>query len=81
MAGPEQRNRNDEGRYESEHEVNRNDVFEAMEPLEPYSTRELADELEAPRRTIFKYLEELHELGKIRKKKPGPRSAVWIRGK
>lgn len=80
MADSEQRDRNDEGRYESDHGISRYDVFDSMEPLEPYSTRELADELGVPRRTIFKYMEELHNEGKVRKKKPGPRSAVWIRG-
>lgn len=72
-------NRNEQGRFESEHGITVEDVFEAMEPLEPYTTGELADMLSAPRRTVFKYLEELAEQERIRKKKPGPRSAIWIR--
>ena len=72
-------NRNEQGRFESEHGITVEDVFEAMEPLEPYTTGELADTLGAPRRTVFKYLEELAEQEQIRKKKPGPRSAIWIR--
>lgn len=72
--------RSETGRFESNHEVNPEMVFRAMEPLEPYTTRELADELEVPRRTIYKYLDELHNEGRVRKKKPEPRRAIWIRG-
>lgn len=72
-------NRNDQGRFESEHGVTVEDVFEAMEPVEPYTTGELANMLDAPRRTIYNYLEELAEQGRIRKKKPEPKRAIWIR--
>ena len=72
-------NRNERGRFESEHGVTAEDVFEAMEPLEPYTTGELADMLGAPRRTVFNYLDELAEQERIRKKKPEPRRAIWIR--
>lgn len=75
-----QRNqRNGKGRFESEHGVTTEDVFEAMEPLEPYTTGELAKMVEVPRRTVFNYLEELAEQDRIRKKKPEPRRAIWIR--
>lgn len=72
--------RNQFGRFESEHGVSVEEVFEAMEPLEPYTTGELADLLDAPRRSVFNYLDELAEQGRIRKKKPEPRRAIWIRG-
>jgi len=75
-----QENRNDEGEFQASHKKTSEDVFETMEPLEPYTTRELADELDIPRRTVYKYLEELHEDGQIRKKKPEPRQVIWLRG-
>jgi predicted transcriptional regulator len=73
-------NRSENGRFESEHGLIPKDVLEEMEPLEPYTTGELADQLDAPRRTVYNYLEELAEKNKIRKKKPEPRRAIWIRG-
>lgn len=72
-------NRNERGQFESEHGVTAKDVFEAMEPLEPYTTGEIADVVGAPRRTVYNYLEELAEQDQIRKKKPEPRRAIWIR--
>lgn len=74
------KNRNEYGRFESEHGLVPEDVLEAMEPLEPYTTGELADQLGAPRRTVYNYLESLAEANKIRKKKPEPRRVIWIRG-
>lgn len=71
--------RNEEGRFESEHGVTIEDVLEAMEPLEPYTTAELADMLGAPRRTVFNHLDKLAEQERIRKKKPEPRTVIWIR--
>jgi len=73
-------NRNENGRFESEHAFVAQDVLEEMEPLEPYTTGELANKLGVPRRTVYNYLEELAEENKIRKKKPEPRRAIWIRG-
>lgn len=73
------RKRNTEGRFESEHGVTVEEVFEAMEEAEPYTTGELADMVGAPRRTVYNYLEELAEQDRIRKKKPEPRRAIWIR--
>lgn len=72
-------NRNKQGRFESEHGITVEDVFNAMEPLEPYTTGELANMLGAPRRTVFNYLEALAEQERIRKKKPEPKRAIWIR--
>lgn len=72
-------NRNEQGRFESEHGRTVEDVFEAMDPLEPYTTGELAEILDMPRRTVYDYLEELSEEDRIRKKKPEPRRAIWIR--
>ncbi len=72
-------NRNEQGRFESEHGITVEDVFNVMEPLEPYTTGELANMLGAPRRTVYNYLEKLADEGRIRKKKPEPKRAIWIR--
>jgi DNA-binding IclR family transcriptional regulator len=50
-----------------------------MDPLEPYTTGELADTLGWPRRTVYELLSTLEERGDVRKKKPEPRRAIWIR--
>lgn len=76
----DQTERNEEGQFESEHGITEEDVFEAMEFHNPYTTGELADELDIPRRTAYKYLEKLAEQDKIVKKKPEPRRAIWMRG-
>ena len=55
------------------------DVFEAMDPLEPYTSGELADVMGWPRRTVYEALQTLSEDGLIRKKKPEPRRAIWIK--
>lgn len=73
--------RDSKGQFEAEHGVGAEDVFDAMEHLEPYTTGELASELGIPRRTAYHYLENLYESGKIDKKKPEERRAIWIRGK
>lgn len=72
--------RNEQGRFEPEHGKTKEDVFNAMEHFEPYTTGELADTLDIPRRTVFNYLDDLAEEGRIKKKKPEPRRVIWIRG-
>jgi DNA-binding IclR family transcriptional regulator len=71
------RKRDGGGRYVSTRDPE--DVLDAMEPLEPYTTGELVDALGWPRRSVYKSLDELAEDGAIRKKKPDPRRAIWIR--
>lgn len=78
---PDQTNRNEGGRFESEHGINAEDVLQAMEFYVPYTTGEMAEDLEIPRRTVYKYLEELYEEERISKKKPEPRRVIWMRGK
>jgi sugar-specific transcriptional regulator TrmB len=73
------RNRDATGRFTAAHEVERADVFAALEPLEPYTTREVADALEIPRRSAYEYLTDLADDDAIRKKKTEPRRAIWIR--
>jgi len=75
-----QTDRNEKGRFESGHDVSSEDVFEAMEIHNPYTTGELADELDIPRRTAYKYLEQLADEDRILKKKPEPRRVIWMRG-
>lgn len=74
-------NRDEQGQFESEHGVDAEDVYQAMDHLEPYTTGELAETLDIPRRTAYNYLESLHEEGRISKKKPEPRRVIWVRGK
>ena len=73
----ENRPRNDSGQYITTRLPD--DVLAAMEPLEPYTTGELADNLGWPRRTVYELLTTLEERGDVRKKKPEPRRAIWIR--
>jgi DNA-binding GntR family transcriptional regulator len=55
------------------------EVFGAMEPSEPYTARELAEELGWPRRTAYELLSDLTEQGMVRRKKTGHRTVIWIR--
>lgn len=55
------------------------DVYEAMEPLEPYTAGELAAALDAPRRRVRALLDRLAGDDRIRKKEPEPERAIWIR--
>lgn len=54
------------------------EVLDAMEPLEPYTTGELADALDWPQRTVYHVLDQLADDGTLRKKKPDPRQAIWM---
>ena len=75
----EDRERDAEGKFSSDHDVALHDIYHLMDPLEPYTSREIADKAEIPRRTAYKFLNELAENNKIRKKKPEPRRVIWIR--
>jgi hypothetical protein len=55
------------------------DVYDAMNPAEPYTTGELTDVLGWPQRSVYQALDDLANAGEIRKKKTGPRQAIWIR--
>lgn len=55
------------------------DLYDEMEVLEPYTAGELASKYDAPKQRIRTLLERLSDLGKIRKKEPGPKRAIWIR--
>jgi response regulator of citrate/malate metabolism len=79
MSETEERDRDERGQFVAGHDATMGDTFAAMDPLEPYTTRELADALNIPRRSAYEFLEKLAEQGQIRKKKPEPRRAIWIR--
>lgn len=72
----EERQRNDAGQYVTTRSPAA--VLDAMEPLEPYTTGELADRLDWPRRSMYQVLESLADEGTIRKKKPEERRVIWI---
>ncbi|WP_049985478.1 hypothetical protein [Halobellus rufus] len=71
------RTRDEQGRFQAS--TSPDDVYEAMEPLEPYSTNEIADELGLPHRTALHYFNQLAQNDRIRKKKTGKRTVIWIR--
>ncbi|ELY85004.1 helix-turn-helix domain-containing protein [Natrinema altunense] len=75
----EDRERNARGQFTAEHDVTAEAIYETMEPLEPYTSREIADKLDVPRRTAYEFLTDLADSGRIRKKKTEPRRAIWIR--
>jgi hypothetical protein len=54
-------------------------VSEAMEPLEPYTTGELASALDVPKRLVRRLLDRLADAGTIRRKEPEPKRVIWIR--
>jgi DNA-directed RNA polymerase subunit RPC12/RpoP len=51
---------------------------ERMEPLEPYTTGELANLFDAPRERVRELLESLRERD-VRKKESEPNRLIWIR--
>jgi DNA-binding transcriptional ArsR family regulator len=55
------------------------DIYEEMDVLEPYTAGELASNFDVPKRRIRKLLERLADSGKIRKKEPERKRAIWIR--
>lgn len=55
------------------------EVYDEMEVLEPYTTRELASYFDAPKQRIRNLLERLSTTGKIRKKAPESTGLIWIR--
>lgn len=75
----ENRERDEEGKFSADHNVSRHDLYQLMEPLEPYTSREIANKAEIPRRTAYEFLDELSDANKIRKKKTEPRRVIWIR--
>jgi len=73
----EDRTRNNAGQFVATRSPD--DLIEVMEPLEPYSAGELAENIDWPYRTVHKILADLEEAGRVRKKKTGHRTVIWIR--
>lgn len=71
------RTRDDRGRFTSTADCEY--VLDAMEPHEPYSATELAERVGIPNRTALKYLNELAESERVRKKCHSKRHVTWIR--
>ena len=74
---PDDRDRDEGGKSVKSRDPS--DVLSAMDPIEPYTSGELADMMDWPRRTVYAALQELSDDGLIRKKKPEPRRAIWIK--
>jgi DNA-binding MarR family transcriptional regulator len=72
-----QQARDDDGQFACSRDPG--ELLNAMDPLEPYATGELADLLDWPRRTTYKILDDLADAGEIRKKKPERSRVIWIR--
>jgi DNA-binding MarR family transcriptional regulator len=71
-----EKQRNDAGQYVTTRSPDA--VLDAMEPLEPYTSGELAEMLGWPRRTVYQVLDGLADEGAIRKKKPEERRVIWM---
>lgn len=55
------------------------ELFEELEPFEPYTTDELVDTFDSDRGLLRKLLNRLNQEGKIKKKKPKSSPTIWIR--
>lgn len=55
------------------------EILEAMEPGTPAGTGEIADALDAPRRTITRRLNQLADEGRISRKKLNQRTIIWTK--
>lgn len=71
------RDRDDHGRYTRERSPAR--LLDAMKPGEPYTAGELAEETGWPRRTVHAVLSDLADEEKVRRKKTGPRTVIWMK--
>lgn len=60
-------------------DVSPEDVYEEMEPFEPYTTGELAAVLDIPKRLARSLLDTLTAAGQIRSKEPEPERLIWVR--
>jgi hypothetical protein len=56
-----------------------NELFEELEPFEPYTADELADKFDTDRGILRRLLDKLNREEKIKKKKPKSSPAIWIR--
>jgi DNA-binding IclR family transcriptional regulator len=77
MSADRDRDRNESGQYVSRRDPA--DVAEAMNPGEPYTTTEIAELVEWPRRSAYAALDTLQERGEVNKKQANSRMVMWIR--
>lgn len=70
---------NTNGEESNGDDLSPDDVYEAMEPLEPYTTGELARRLDTSKGLIWSFLNKLVGEDKVRKKEPKPNQMIWIR--
>ena len=70
---------NTNGEESNGDDLSPDDVYEAMEPLEPYTTGELARRLDTSKGLIWSFLNKLVGEDKVRKKEPEPNQMIWIR--
>lgn len=54
------------------------EVLGVMEPTDPYTTQEIADALDIPRRTANYRLNRMADDGEVRKKKHNKRRVSWM---
>lgn len=54
-------------------------VYEHLEPFEPYTTAELAGDLSVERGHLRQLLDKLRGEGRVRQKKPPGGGTLWIR--
>lgn len=73
----EEKARAEDGEFVKERDPE--DVLAAMDPGEPYVVSELAEEIDWPRRTVSKLLNDLHDADRVQKVKKNARVILWIR--
>lgn len=61
-----------------ESEPTKSTVYEEMEPLEPYTTSELAERIGAARDVVRRLLDALYEGDQVEKKATGS-GVIWVR--
>lgn len=57
----------------------RSEVYEHLEPLEPYTTEEVASLLDRPKKLVFRLLDALYEADEVQKKETESGPVIWIR--
>ncbi len=55
------------------------DVYEVMEPFEPYTLDDLIQRLDVTKGRLWSLLRTLHQGGKIRRKESEPNQRIWVR--
>lgn len=69
----------DDSRDGRTNEPSASEVYERLEPLEPYTTSELADRFDTSKDLVRRLLKALHGQGKVRKKETRSGPVIWIR--